>query len=99
MDTVIDFIRNNYQLKVCEYIHQNGDIIADDDEVIIEKIIEKLTSAFLEDIQILKTETYADTRTSLAIIFSYKGYLGELESTYCSRGYDYWVIRFPKDDA
>jgi len=94
MEEVIEYIEKNYQLNGYEYILQDrDDYDYDTDEILIEKTVEKLKDRFKEDIEITETTTY-DSRTSVSIKFSYKEYLGELNATYDSRGYDYWLISF-----
>lgn len=92
MDSVIDYIKNNFQKKECEYFDQDDDD-CDEPEILLKKTVEKLKINFSSDFEIIETATY-NSRTSISIKFVYKTFAGELNSTYCSRGYDYWRVDF-----
>jgi hypothetical protein len=93
MDSVIDYIKNNFQKKECEYFDQDYNDDCDELEILLKKIIEKLKINFSTDFEIIETAIY-DSRTSISIKFVYKTFVGILNSTYCSRGYDYWCVDF-----
>ena len=97
MDSVIDYIKNKFHLKECEYFDQDHN---DDNEpeFLLKKAVEKLTTNFSTDFEITETAIY-DSRTSISIKFVYKTFVGELNSTYCSRGYDYWRVDFTDLDG
>ena len=92
MDSVIDYIKNSFHLKECEYFDQDHND-RDEPEILLKKTVEKLEINFSTDFEIIETAVY-DSRTSISIKFVYKTFAGELTSTYCSRGYDYWRIDF-----
>ncbi len=97
MESVIDYIKNSYALKECEYIDQDAND-SFEPEILLKKAVEKLKTNLSSDVEITEATTY-DSRTSISIKFVYKTFPGVLNSTYCSRGYDYWRIDFMNLDG